>query len=149
MRMARDKLRVLLSMRRRWVEQARYALGACLAAECEAAEKIRALDDTARRDSETGRTWQDSHQFLEVSAIRQDASRAERGTILMDLTSAEAESENARGVVSDARAAAEAVEQFIAERAAAYREEALGREQHVLDDIARARSAVRRRRGCP
>ena len=144
--MARDKLGILLSMRRRSVEQARYALGACLAAENEVADKIRTLDDTARRDRTTGAEWQDAHRYGEMLAIRQDVTRAERGKFLADLTSAEAESGDARGIVSNARTAAEAVEQLIAERAAVCRAEALRREQHVLDDIARTRLTTRHER---
>jgi flagellar biosynthesis chaperone FliJ len=143
--MARDKLRVLLSMRRRSVEQARYTLGACLAAESEAAEKIRTLDDTARRDRETGAVWQDSHRFLEISTSRQDIVRAQRRIIMADLTAAETCSEDARAVVATARSAAEAVEQIISERTAASRTEAIRREQHVLDDITRTRIAGRQR----
>jgi hypothetical protein len=130
-------------MRRRAVEQARYALGACLLSEAEVADRIRSLDDTARRDREVSQTWQDSHQFLEMSAIRTEATRTERRTIAADLTVAGIRSEEARGVVSAARMAAEAVEQLIAERLAASQADAAKREQHVLDDIARARTTHR------
>jgi len=147
--MARDKLQVLLSLRRRSVEQARYALAACLAAESEAADRIRTLDDTVRRDRETGAGWQDAHQFVEMSVIRQDDTRADRGMMLADLMSAEAASARARGAISHARADVETVAHLSVERAAVCRDEALGREQHVLDDIARTRLAIRQRRERP
>lgn len=144
--MARDPLRILLSMRRRSVEQARYALGACLAAEAEIADKIKSLDDATRRDRETGAAWQDSHLFLEMSASRLETSQAERRTILSDLTEADTRSGEARRVVSAARAAAEVVDQLIGERSVVSQADAARREQHVLDDISRARVAIRQRR---
>jgi flagellar export protein FliJ len=137
--MARDPLQILLSMRRRSVEQARYALGACLATEARVTDRIRSLDDTVRRDRETVRAWQDSHQFLEMSTVRLEAMLAQRRTMLAELAMAEARSAQARGVVAAARTAAEAVEQLMGERAVANRAEADKREQHVLDDIARGR----------
>jgi hypothetical protein len=143
--MARDKLQVLLSMRRRVVEQARYALGACLDVESEAADKIRTLDDLVRRDRAIGAEWHDARHFREMSAIRMDAIRAERGAVLADLTAAEAASEHARGIVSTAWAATEAVERLIADRAVDCRAKLSVREQHVLDDISRSRRVVHRR----
>jgi hypothetical protein len=142
-------MRILLSMRRRSVEQARYALGACLVAEGGVADRIRSLDDTVRRDRETGGTWPDAHQFLEMSASRQESIRAERRILAADLAAAEVRSVEARGVVSASRTAAEAVEQLIGEREAAIQFESARREQHALDDIARARLAGRQRHQPP
>jgi flagellar export protein FliJ len=141
--MARDPLRILLSMRQRSIEQARYALGACLAAEGQAADRLRALDEMVRRDRETARSWQESHQFVEMSAARLDAMLAQRRTLLAELVMAEARSAEARAVVVAARTAAEAVEQLMAERAAANQAETARREQHVMDDITRGRPASR------
>jgi flagellar biosynthesis chaperone FliJ len=143
--MARDTLQVLLAMRRRSVEQARYALGICLAAEAEVAERIRSLEDSAQRDRETSGVWQDAHQFLEMSAVRLTTARAERHTMADDLAAAAVRSGEARDVVTAARTAAEAVEQLISERTAASQVTAARREQHVLDDIARMHHAVRGR----
>jgi hypothetical protein len=145
--MAGDPLAALLTMRRRSVEHARYALAACLAAEVEIADRITALDQSARRDRETGGAWHEAHQFLEMSANRLAAARAERRMIALDLAAATARSAEARAVVTAARTAAEAVEQLISERAAANAIEAARREQHAMDDIARARHAARRRDG--
>jgi hypothetical protein len=143
--MAGDSLQVLLAMRRRTVEQARYALGVCLMAETKAANGISTLDDAARRDREASGGWQDAHWFLEMSAIRLETSRAERVMITADLAAATARSDEARGVVTAARTAAEAVEQLIGERTAASRMEAAKREQHALDDIARGSHLARHR----
>ena len=137
--MARDPLRIVSSLRRRAVEQARYALGACLATEAEAAQKIRSLDDAACRDRETSEAWQDAHHFLEMSAVRSESAREERQIIEQALATAAMRSEQARGVVAAARTAAEAVEQLIRERKIADQMETATREQHVLDDIARLR----------
>jgi hypothetical protein len=147
--MARDSLRILLAMRRRSVEQARYVLGACLVAEAGVADTIRSLDDTVRRDRETSGTWPGAHQFLEMSASRQESIDAERGVLAVDLAAAEVRSMEARGVVSAARMTAEAAEQLIGEREAAIRFESDRREQHVADDIARARLTGRPRHQPP
>jgi flagellar biosynthesis chaperone FliJ len=143
--MARDPLRILLSMRLRSVEQARAAMGVCLAAEAEVAGRIRLLDDALRRDRETSGAWQDAHQFLEMSATHLEVVRAERRTAAMALAAAALHSEEARGVVTAARTAAEAVEQLVSERETASRVEAAKREQHALDDMSRARYVVGQR----
>lgn len=142
--MARDPLRILLSVRRRSVEQARYALGACLADEAAAAGKIIALDHAAARDCATAGAWPDSFQFREMAAMRLAATHAERQAIGAELMAAEDRSTQARGVVATERAAAEAVEQLIQQRDAAVLAETNRRDQHTLDDI--ARFAARRRR---
>jgi flagellar biosynthesis chaperone FliJ len=137
--MARDPLQVLQVIRRRAVEQARYALGACQKAEADVEARIRVLDDTVRRDGDVSGAWQDAHHFVEMAAMRLAATRAERRIAAAELTAAVARSGVARGIVTAARTAAEAVEQLIEERAGAGRLETLRREQHVLDDIARGR----------
>ena len=137
--MARDPLLVLHALRRRAVEQARYALGACLKTEAEVAERARWLDETARRDRAVSAVWPDAHQFLETAALRSATARAERRAVAADMVTAAARSEEARDTVTAARTAAEAVEQLIGERAAAERAALTAREQHVLDEIARGR----------
>jgi hypothetical protein len=139
--MADDKLRVLHALRRRAVEQARYALGTCLKAEAEVAERIRLLDAAARRDREACEAWQHAPQFLEMAAMRQEYVRSERRTMEAEMVMVSTRSGEARDVVTAARSAAEAVEQLIDERAAATSAAAATREQHVLDDIARGRHA--------
>jgi hypothetical protein len=137
--MARDPLLVLHAMRRRAVEQARYALGSCLQAEADVANRARLLDETMLRDREAGGAWQDAHQFLEMAAIRSDQVRAERQIVAAEMVKVSIRSGEARNVVTAARTAAEAVEQLIGERTAATRATAATREQHVMDDIARLR----------
>jgi flagellar export protein FliJ len=147
--MARDPLRILLAVRQRSVEQARSALGACLKAEAEVSEGIRSLEDAARRDRATSAAWPEAHQFHEMAAVRLEVARAERLNAAATLQAAASQTEAARGVVTEARTAAEAVEQLIDERKAANQAGIAAREQHALDDIARARLVVRRRgEGC-
>jgi flagellar export protein FliJ len=136
--MARDPLRILLSMRQRAVDQARHALAARLAAEAEVADRLRSLDGSVWRDRRAGLAWPGAHQFLEMFASRQEAIQAERQTIAADLAVAGGQAAEARDIVAAARTAAEAVADLIGERDAAGRAEASKREQHVLDDIARA-----------
>lgn len=141
--MAGGPLFVLQALRRREVETARHALAACLQAEAGIADRIRSLDDAARRDRAVSDAWQDRHQFLELAAIRLAAARAERSKAALQLTAAAARSQEARDLLTAARTAAEAVDQLIDERVAAAQAEAARRAQHELDDIARAA----RRRG--
>lgn len=143
--MARDSLRILLSVRQHAVEQSRQALGACLSAEAVLADRIRSLDDAARRDREMGGTWEDGLQFHEMAAIRLVTMRAVRLALTAELAAAEGRSAVARTTVTAARAAAEAVEQLIEERQAASATEASRREQHALDDTTRTRHVGRRR----
>ena len=114
-------------------------------AETAISDAISALDEAERRDRGVSQAWQDAHRFLEMSAVRGSAVRAERRTAVAALAVAAARSADARGVVTTARTAVETVEQLIAERDAASRVREASREQHVLDDIARARLAVRKR----
>jgi hypothetical protein len=146
--MARDPLRILLSMRRRSVERARQVLAARLAAATDVADRIRLLDDATRRDRAVGNAWPDAYRFLEMAASRQEVAQAERRDMADELAAAEAQAEEARSVVSATRTAAEAVEELIGQREAAGQADAARREQHVLDDLARARLTVRRRHQC-
>ncbi len=137
--MARDPLSVLHAVRQRAVEQARQALGACLHNEIAAADRIRRLDDAVSADRDAAGAVADDYRFLEMFALRQATLRTDRCTAAADLATAEACSGVERAAVVVARAAAEAVEQLMGERAAAERAEADRREQHALDDIARPR----------
>lgn len=137
--MARDSLAILRTVRRRSVEEARYALGACLAAEAAVTERIQAIDDAARRDRAASQAVDGAHQFLEIFARRLQAAEQDRSAAEAALTVARARSDEARAAVVDARTAAEAVETLISERLAAAETDAGRREQHMLDDIARPR----------
>jgi flagellar biosynthesis chaperone FliJ len=145
--MARGPLRVLLSIRRRSIEQARYALAACLTTEAEIADRITSFDDRRQRDRETSRSWPDSHHFMEITAIELETVHAERRIAAADLEVAQTRTADARSQVAAARLAAEAVEQLIAERGAAAQADANRRDQHALDDIAGASLAIWQRRG--
>ena len=138
-----DPLLVLQALRRRAVEAAREALGSCLRAEATMADRIKALDADTAQDRAAAETWRDACHFVELAAIRSAAARAERAAAALQLTAAAVRSEDAKGVLTAARTAAEAVDQLIAERVAASQVAAASRAQHELDDIARAA----RRRG--
>lgn len=143
--MARNSLQVLLSIRRRAVEAARYALAASLTSEAVVADRIAAIDTAMQRDRKASGTWPEAHQFVEMSAARLAAARVEREALAAELASAAARTADARGVVTAARTAAEVVEQLLDERRAASQADAARREQHALDDIVRARLAPRQR----
>jgi flagellar biosynthesis chaperone FliJ len=143
--MARDSLQVLLAMRRRSVEKARYALGACLAAELQAAAAIQAIADAARRDRAAYQSADHPDQFLEMYVRRLHVSDEKRLAAEAALRAARARSAEARAAVLAARMAAEAVETLSIERAAAAELEANRREPHALDDMARTRFNSERR----
>ena len=130
--MARDSLKTLRASRRRSVEEARYALGACLTAEAQAAAAVQAITDAARRDRAAYQAAEHSHQFLEIFIRGLRASDAQRLAAQAALTAAQARSAEARAAVVAARMAAEAVETLNFERAAAAELEANRREQHAL-----------------
>jgi flagellar biosynthesis chaperone FliJ len=137
--MARDSIQILRTVRRRSVEEARHALGVCLTAEAQAADKVQAIDDAAQGDRAAHQTVAEAHLFLEMFVRRLHLSEAQRRSAEAALTAARALSAEARAAVVAARTAAEAVETLIAERAAADEADANRREQHALDDIARTR----------
>jgi hypothetical protein len=137
--MAADSIRILRAVRRRSVEEARHALGACLTAEAQAVDAVQAIVDKARRDRAAHQTVEEPHQFLEMFLRRSGVAEAERVSAEAALTAARARSDAARIAVVAAQTAAEAVETLIAERALSDEEEANRREQHALDDMARTR----------
>jgi flagellar biosynthesis chaperone FliJ len=137
--MARESIQILRAIRRRSVEEARYALGACLTAEAQAAAAVQAIADAARRDRAAHQAGEHAHQFLEMFVRHLGVSEAIRLSAEAALMAAQARSEGARAAVVAARMAAEAVESLSAERAAADELKANRREQHALDDIARTR----------
>ena len=98
------------AIRRRSVEEGRYALGACLTAEAQAAEAVQAIADAARRDRAAHETVEDSHRFLEMFVHRLRVSDTKRLSAEAALRAAQARSAEARAAVVAARMAAEAVE---------------------------------------
>ena len=137
--MARDPLLMLRIVRRRSVEGARYALGACLAAEAEAADRIKAIDDEAQRNRVAHPKMEDAHLFQEMFTQQVLATQAARVVAAANFTAAQASSAEARALVVAARTAAEAVETLIAERTVLEEVAASKAEQHALDDMTRTR----------
>ena len=136
--MAQDPLRVLLKVRRRIVDQARLNVGLCLEAEAAASKRIDALDEMVRRNQEAGENFPERNQFLEIIYRRHDEIRAQRTALVDALKHVQTQTAEARAVLVTVRTSAEVVEQLVDERAAADAREAERREQHTLDDIARA-----------
>ena len=145
--MARDPLRVLQAIRRRLVEQARYALGECLKAEAEVADRIAVLDDAVRRRPRSERGMArgssvpgDVRDPGEVNASGAPSYCGGTGGGRCPFgRSAPRRHRCANGGRSGGDADGE--------RAAASQAEGIRREQHVLDDIARALRAVRQSGG--
>ncbi len=141
--MARDPLGVLLTVRQRTVDQARQALAICLKVETAAIEAIRAIDSAIGQEQAVADRFPEHHRGTDVVAAWLGRVRAERAQAVAKLAAAEIQSATARAVLVAARSAAQAVQRTIAERAIVARGEAEKRDQHVLDDIARARRAAR------
>jgi hypothetical protein len=142
---ARDPLAILQSVRLRSVEQARQALAVCLKAEAEAAGRVDFLDEAVKRDRAAGACLPDRQDFIQVFANRSDAVQLQRRAAVTALAAAQARVSEAQAEVADARTRAEAVEQLITERMVARQAAADGKAQHILDDIARAARAMRKR----
>jgi flagellar export protein FliJ len=137
--MARDPLGMLRTVRRHAVEQARHALAACLRTETAAADRLHTIDQAAERDRVANRSVTEAHRFIDMFALRLQASATERLAAEAALTAARASAAEARAELVAARTAAESVETLITERADAAETDANRREQHALDDMARAR----------
>jgi flagellar export protein FliJ len=137
--MARDPMRMLRSVRRHTVEQARHALATCLMTETAAADRLRAVDEAAERDRVANRSVTEAHRFIDMFALHVQASARERLAAEVALMAARDLVADARAALVAARTAAEAVETLIAERADAAEIDADRREQRVLDDMARPR----------
>jgi len=137
--MARDPLLMLSLVRLHAVEQARQALGICLAAEAGVVDRIRGHAEAARRDLEACGTLPDFYRFLDMSAARQDIIRTDQHADEATLVALRTRSDEARAAVVAARTEAEAVRQLIGERAALAQTEAAKQEQHTLDDMTRRR----------
>jgi flagellar export protein FliJ len=136
--MARDPIRMLLTVRRLAVEQARHTLAACLSVEATAADRLRAIDEAAQRDRRANQTVTEAHRFIDMFALRVQAAEADRRAAEAALAAAQGASADARAALVTARTAAESVDTLIGERAEATKTDAQRREQHALDDIARS-----------
>jgi hypothetical protein len=134
-----DPMWRLRQLRRFAVEQARAALGACLTAENQIAERIAAIDAAVQRDLAADAALDHADRFRDMFVRRTEARRVERSAAQTALAAAQARSAVARAGVVAARTAAEAVETLIGERAVAVAAAVARAEQHALDDMARAR----------
>jgi flagellar biosynthesis chaperone FliJ len=137
--MARDPMRMLRTVRLHAVEQARHALAECLRTETMAADKLRAIDEAAERDRVANRSVVEAHRFIDMFALHSQASATERLAAEAALMAARDVTAEARAALVTARTAAESVETLITERADAAKVDTDRREQHALDDMARAR----------
>jgi flagellar biosynthesis chaperone FliJ len=137
--MARDPMRMLRTIRRHAVEQARHALAACQRTEIDAADKLRTIDEAAECDRIAKRSLAEAYCFIDMFVLRLQASATERHAAEAALRTARAAADDARDALVAARMAAEAVETLITERADAAEADANRREQHALDDMARTR----------
>ncbi len=136
--MARDPMRVLLTVRRHAVEAERRTLAGCVAEQAAIAARIAALDDAMLRDRDAAAGWDDAYRFLELAPVRRDAWLADRRTLVLEADAAACVSQAGRDRLAAARTASESVVQSMSEREAERRAEAIRREQHELDDVARA-----------
>jgi len=141
--LARDALPLVLSVRRRAVDQARAALGVRLAEEATAAERLEAIERRLQTERRNDARFEDRSYFLDVLAAGYQRIQTERDAIFATLQDARAKTAEARTIVTEARQAAEAVEKLIEERAAAQAEREQQQAQHTLDDLA---SLIRARR---
>jgi flagellar biosynthesis chaperone FliJ len=137
--MARDAMRMLRTVRRQSVEQARHVLAACLAVEVAAADRLRVIEATAQRDREANRALPEAHLFTDMFVRRLEVSAANRVVAEADLAAGQAACADARAALVAARTAEEAVQTLIQERAEAVEADDRRREQHALDDMARTR----------
>ena len=143
-----DKLRVLLTLRERTVDEARQALSACVAAETAAMDAIRTMDETIYRERAAADQFNAAHpinaqQGREIFAAWSVRARAMRQVAVTRLAEAELQTGEARAVLAAARTAVRVAERLIAEREEARRAAAEARDLHALDDIARQRHRAR------
>jgi flagellar export protein FliJ len=132
---ARDRLAVLLAIRREAVDRALADLSACIAAEGAVAAALAALDQAARTErAAADRDGLSNEAFAAWSAM----IRRQRQEGLAALARAEARTGLARTDLVATQAAMETVMQLAERRAALRKAEAERREGHVLDDIARS-----------
>jgi hypothetical protein len=137
--MARDKMDVLLTIRRRAIDKSRQSLARCLRVEAAASEALRAIDDAVLRERALADRFPELPHGMEVFAHWSVRVSAERLAAAAALADGEAQSAAARAVLASARSAARVVERTIEERAAVARAEAEKRDQHAMDDITRGR----------
>ena len=148
-----DKLRVLLTVRERTVDEARQALAACVAAETAAMDAIRAVDATIHRERAAADRFNAAQPLgskqintqlgREMFAAWSVRARALRQAAVMRLAEAEVRTGEARAVLGAARTAVRVAERLVADREEARRAAAEALDMHALDDIGRERHRAR------
>lgn len=145
--MARDPLNTLLTIRQRTVDQSRQALAGCLAVETATADAIRAIDAAVEEQRAIADRLPEQHRGTDMVLAWSGRMRTKRAAAVAAFRKAELETASARAVLAESRAATQAVQRTIAERAIAAQAEAERRGQHALDDITSARHGARGREG--
>jgi hypothetical protein len=138
-----DKLRVLLRLRERTLDQAREALAECVAAETAAMDAIRAVDTAIQRERMAADQSGEAGQGREMFAAWSARARAIRAAAVRTLMEAEGQTAEARGVLTAARSAVRVVERLSEERAVTEQAAADAIERHTLDDVAREQHRIR------
>lgn len=136
--MARDPLRTVLAIRERAVDELQRELAACIRSEAEIAMRIAALDQAASRDRSFHQGLPEPHRFQDMFAVRRIADAVAKASAERELVDAESRSAQARSALVAARVEAEVVGAVIAERAALTATALARREQHELEEAARA-----------
>jgi hypothetical protein len=137
-----DKMDVLLTIRRRTIDQSRQALAGYLRSEADAREVIRAIDVSIPRERALADHFPERPDGMQIFGAWLERARARRLAGMIELTAAEKRTAQARSELAEARSAARAVERTIEDRKAAAQGEAEKRDQHAMDDITRGRRAM-------
>lgn len=145
--MAHNRLRVVLAVRQRMVDEAHRILVDRLRAEADAERRVHEIDEARRLDREVNPGEEIRALFLEMSGSSIISVNAARQTAIEILSAAAALSTQSRAELAAAKASAEAVETLILQRLALEVADRAGKDQHILDDIARNRSVGRQGAG--
>ena len=135
-----EPLRTLLRLRRLALDEARLTLATSLAAETEAADLCRSIEEAIRRETDVA-SRVDAGGVLggpatvEAFALWLRQTLTEQAAASVALTEAEGRTHEARIVLTVARSAVEAVETEIERREGVRRQEGERREQRSLDEI--------------
>jgi hypothetical protein len=138
----RDKMDVLLTIRKRAIDQSRQVLAGYLKSEADAREAIRAIDLSIPRERELADRFPERADGMAIFGAWLERVRVQRRAAVMGLTAAEQRTAVARAELAEARSAARAVERTIEDRKAVAQAEAEKRDQHVMDDITRGRRGM-------
>jgi flagellar export protein FliJ len=143
--MPRDPLQILHAVRRRGVDAAATVIAARVATESAAQRRLLAIDAARQRERDSAAKQPDSYQFQDMAALRLRKLQADHAAAQTDLDAAESQTRTAREHLLEQRTAEKSVATLVEQREATALANALRREQHTLDDIARQRTAQRSR----